>query len=221
MDLAVRGFRRLLEPVAALVAPRPLYASGNRMALDLGTGGETDVFSRFMWALPSDVSINFDVGPDLGAVSPGTLVNTLYARLGVTFSRTNPLGLCAGTGVYANDHGPGGFGSGQNNVTVCPEGIASDFSEAQFGAIQATFALPAVQACVNATPIGAGAQAYLEAFSVTGASLGRTESTTDRVSQRLCVSASETSYVRFAGKEEGFAIFDNFFVARLLPDIIE
>jgi len=221
MDLAARGFRWLLEPVAGLVAPQPLYASGNRMMLDIGTGGETDFFSRFMWALPSDVSINFDVAPDFSAVSPGTLVNTLYARLGVTFSRTDPSGLCAGTGVYANDHGPGGFGSGQNNVTVCPQGTASDFSEATFGAIQATFALLAVQACVNATPIGEGAQAYLEAFSATGASLDRSESTTDPVSQRLCVSSSGISYVRFAGKEEGFAIFDNFFVARLLPDIIE
>jgi hypothetical protein len=223
MDLAARGFRSLL-PLAALITPRPAYASGNRMMLDLGTGGETDNFSRFMWALPSDVSINFDLAPDSSAVSPGTLVNTLYSRLGVTFSRTNPLGLCAGSGVYANDHGPGGFESGQNNVTVCPQGIASDFSEAEYGAIQATLALPGVQACVNATPLGfrggvPGGQAYIEAFSVTGASLGRSESTTDRVSQRLCVSSTGISFVRFAGQDAGFAIFDNFFVARALPPI--
>lgn len=224
LDLAARGFRSLLEPVASLITPRQLYASGSRMMLDLGTGGETDFFSRFMWALPSDVSINFDVAPDLSAVSPGTRVNTLYSRVGVTFARTNPEGLCAGTGVYANDHGPGGFNSGQNNVTVCPEGVASDFSEAEFGAIEATFTLPAVQACVNATPVGfrggePGAVAYIEAFDATGEVLSRTESTTERVSQRLCVSGTGIAGVRFAGKDAGFAIFDNFSVARSLPEI--
>ncbi len=226
MDLAARGLRSLIQPVAALITPRALHA-GNRLALDLGTGGETDFFSRFTWALPSDVSINFDLAPDGSAVSPGTLVNTLYSRLGTTFTRTNPEGLCAGTGVYANDHGPGGFGSGQNNITPCPQGVASDFSEAEYGAIQATFALPAVQACIDATPIGfrgglPGAQAYIEAFDATGESLGRTESTpstAERVAQRLCVSGTGISFVRFAGKEAGFAIFDNFFEARALPQI--
>jgi hypothetical protein len=224
MDLATRGFRSLLRPVAKLIAPRPLYATNTRLMFDLGSGGSTDFFSRFMWALPSDVSINFDVAPNGGAVAPGTLVNALYARMGVTFSRTNPEGLCAGVGVYANDHGPEGFGSGQNNVTVCPQGVASDFSEAEFGAIQATFALPAVQACVDATPVGfrgggEGAVAYLEAFSADGESLGRSETHSERVSQRLCVTGTGIAYARFAGKEAGFAIFDDFFVARTLPPI--
>lgn len=222
MDLAARGLRSLVQPIAALITPRPLYASSTAM-FDVGTGGSTDDFSRFTWALPSAASINFDVAPDLSAVAPGTLVNTLYSRIGVTFTRTNPEGLCTGSGVYANDHGPGGFGSGQNNVTVCPQGTASDFSEAAFGAIQATFALPAVQACINATPVGEGAQAFIEAFSAAGESLDRFESTTAPVSQRLCVSGGgegeEISSVRFAGKEAGFAIFDNFFVARALPPV--
>jgi hypothetical protein len=224
MDLAARGLRSLLQPVAALMSPRPLFASSTRMMLDIGTGGETDAFSRFMWALPSDVAINFDVAPEGTAIAPGTRVNALYSRLGVTFTRTNPEGLCAGSGVYANDHGPDGFGSGQNNVTPCPEGIASDFSEAEYGALQATFSLPAVQSCVDATPVGfrggaPGAQAYIEAFSAAGEFLGRMESTTERVSQRLCVSGTGISYVRFAGMDAGFAIFDNFYVARSLPSI--
>ncbi|MGH7519886.1 MAG: hypothetical protein ACREMI_01265 [Gemmatimonadales bacterium] len=223
-DLAARGLRSLLRPIATLVTPPALFASSRAVVLDVGTGGSTDEFSRFTWALPADITINFDVAPDGSAVAPGTLVNALYSPLGVTFTRTNPEGLCAGSGVYANDHGPGGFGSGQNNVTPCPEGVASDFSEAEYGALQATFSLPAVQACVNATPLGfrgsePGAQAYIEAFSATGESLGRMESTTERVSQRLCVSGTGISYARFAGKEAGFAIFDNFFVARSLPQI--
>lgn len=226
-DFAARSFRSLLQPIAALITPRPLFASSNRLMLDIGTGGETEAFSRFTWALPSDVSINFDVAPTGSAVAPGTLVNGLYSPLGVTFTRTNPDGLCAGSGVYANDHGPGGFGSGQNNVTPCPEGIASDFSEAEYGAIQATLTIPAVQVCVSATPLGfrggePGAQAYIEAFGADGESLSRTESTpstADRVPQRLCVVGEDIRYVRFAGKEAGFAIFDNFFLARTLPPI--
>lgn len=224
LDLAARGLRSLVRPVAALFGPRPLYAGSNRVLLDIGTGGETDGFSRFTWALPSDVSINFDVAPGLASVAPGTIVNTLYSRWGVTFSRTNPAGLCAGSSVYANDHGPGEFESGQNNVTVCPEGIASDFSELEFGAIQATLTVPAVQACIMATPIGfrggvPGAQAYIEAFGAEGESLGRTESSpssTERVPQQLCVSGTGISYVRFAGKDGGLAIFDNFSIARSL-----
>lgn len=228
MDLAARGLRSLLQPVVALLTPRPLFASSRAVALDVGTGGSTDEFSRFTWALPSGQNINFDLGPDLtSVVAPGTVVNSLYSRVGVVFSRTDPAGLCTGVSVYANDHGPGGFNSGQNNVTPCPEGIASDFSEAEYGAIQATFTLPAVQVCITATALGfrggvPGAQAYIEAFSATGESLARTESqpsTTDRVAERLCVSGTGIGYVRFAGKAAGFAIFDNLDVARSLPPI--
>jgi hypothetical protein len=222
LDLAARGLRSLVQPMAALFTPRPLYAGSNRLLLDVGTGGSTDGFSRFTWALPNVASINFDEAPDGASVVPGTIVNTLYSRLGVTFSRTNPAGLCAGSSVYANDHGPGEFESGQNNVTVCPEGIASDFSELEYGAIQATLSIPAVQACITATPIGfrgavPGAQAYIEAFSADGESLDRTESSpssTDRVPQRLCVEGTGISYVRFAGMGAGFAIFDDFSIAR-------
>jgi len=192
------------------------------MLFDLGSGGSTDGFSRFQWALPADQSIDFDHAPDLSAVLPGAAVNNLYTRLGVTFSRTNPLGLCPGTAVYANDHGPGEFNSGQNNVTVCPEGIASDFSELEFGAIEATFTLPGVEACVDATPTGLrgglpGAQAYIEAFDASGEVIHRTESTPDEVTQRLCVSGEGIAGVRFAGQGAGFAIFDNFYYARALP----
>jgi len=227
MDLAARGLRSLVQPVVALFTPRPHYASTSTMVFDVGPGGSTDFFSRFTWALPSDVFINFDEAPDFGAVAPGSVVSTLYSRLGVKFSRTNPEGLCAGVSVYANDHGPTGFNSGQNNVTVCPEGVASDFSEEEYGAIEASMILPAVQVCINATPLGfrggvPGAQAYIEAFDAEGESLGRTESTpstSDRVAQRLCVSGEAISYVRFAGMGAGFAIFDNFDAVRSLPPI--
>lgn len=219
--------RSLLGDLAAalrsLVIPRPLYAS-TTAALDVGTGGETDMFSRFTWALPSQLDLNFDQAPDLRAILPGAVINTLYARLGVTFSRSSPLSLCPGSAVYANDHGLLGFGSGQNNLSVCPLGISSDFSQFGFGTIKATFGVPAVEACISATPTGyrglfppSGGVAFIEAFDANGNVVDRTESTTQRIAQQLCVRAERISAVRFAGKGGAFAIFDNLVWAPSLP----
>jgi len=227
----VLGSRRsvlgnLAAKLGAMLLPRTLSAS-SRTAFDVGAGGSTDMFSRFSWALPSQIDMDFDKAPDIGALLPGAVVNTAYRRLGVTFSRTNSLGICPGTSVYANDYGllgTGllGFGSGQNNVSPCPLGIASDFSEFGSGAIKATFALPAVQACITATPTGyhaifPGGVAFLEALDANGNVLNRTESSSQRVPQQLCVSGTGIAAVRFAGKGPAFAIFDNLRWTRVLP----
>jgi hypothetical protein len=218
----------LARSFAALVSPRPAYASSNRMMFDLGAGGSTDGFSRFMWALPSTGNVNFDIGPDGSSpVAAGTAVNSLYTRIGVTFSRSNPTGLCPGPGVYANDHGPSGFNSGQNNVTVCPEGVASDFSEDEYGAIVATFTEPQVLVCIGATPLGprGGATtgtAFIEAFDASGVSLNRMESAPSspaRLPQTICVAGPNIKSVRFAGTGAGFAIFDNLYYVRIQPPI--
>ncbi len=211
----------LAATLRSLVIPQPLFAS-TTAALDLGTGGSTDEFSRFTWALPSQLDLNFDQAPDLRAILPGTVINALYSRLGVTFSRTSTLGLCPGSAVYANDHGPLGFGSGQNNISVCPLGIASDFSQLGAGAITATFAVPAVEACISATPTGfhnlmPGGVAFIEALDANGSVLSRTESTTERVPQRLCVRGDGIATVQFAGKDAAFAIFDDLRWTRALP----
>jgi hypothetical protein len=216
----------LLARLRALVVPQPLYAR-SAVTLDMGAGGSTDMFSRFSWALPSQLDLNFDKTPDLDTILPGATVNSAYARLGITFSRTNPLGLCPGTAVYANDYGLLGFQSGQNNISVCPLGIASDFSAFGFGAIQATFAVPAVQACITATPTGyhglfaaPGGVAFLEALDASGTVVGRTESTTQRQPQQLCVrggGGAGIAAVRFAGKGSAFAMFDNLSWTRVLP----
>jgi hypothetical protein len=225
------GSRRSLlddvaQALASVISPRPLYASAKRTMFDLGAGGSTDGFSRFAWALPSAVNINFDLDPHNLPVAPGTLVNTLYSRLGVTFSRSRTDGLCPGTGVYANDNGPGGFNSGQNNITLCPEGVPSDFSHVAFGDIIATFTIPVAEACVTATPLGlrgldVPGVAFLEAFDASGNSLGRFESSTARTAQALCGSADGIKSVRFAGADAGFAVFDNVFFAPRLPVQIE
>jgi len=206
--------------LGSLVLPRPLFAR-TTVALDVGAGGQTDMFSRFTWALPSLLDLNFDQAPDLSSLLPGTAVNSVYSRLGVTFSRSSPLSLCPGTWVYTNDYGllgsgVFGFHSGQNNISVCPLGVASDFSQYGFGVIKATFVIPAAQACISATPTGyhglfppPGGVAFIEALDANGNVLSRTESTTQRVQQLLCVAGTGIAAVRFAGKGSAYAIFDN------------
>jgi len=205
----------LVATLGSLFVPRPLFAR-TTAALDLGAGGQTDMFSRFTWGLPSVLDLNFDQAPDLSSILPGTAVNSVYSHRGVTFSRSSPLSLCPGTAVYANDYGVLGFHSGQNNISVCPLGVASDFSEAAFGKIKATFAVPAVGACITATPRGfhsifplSGGVAFLEALDANGNVVRRTESTTQRVPQQLCVSSQGIAAVRFAGKGTSYAMFDN------------
>ena len=173
---------KLAAGLRSLVVPKPLFAS-TTTALDVGAGGQTEVFSRFTWALPSVLDLNFDQAPDLLAILPGTVLNSLYSRVGVTFSRTSPLlSLCPGNAVYANDHGLLGFGSGQNNISVCPLGIASDFSQYLSGVIKATFTIPAVEVCINATPRGyrglfapSGGVAFIEARDLDPNQLGEVE----------------------------------------------
>ena len=224
--LGSRGSHRsLLGALAArlrsLVTPRPLFAS-TRALFDVGAGGSSDMFSRFTWALPSELDLNFDQTPELGSILPGAAVNSAYSRLGVTFSRSNPVGLCPGTAVYANDYGVLGFHSGQNNISVCPPGIAADFSQDGYGTIKATFVVPAAEACINATPTGfhnifPGGVAFIEALDANDNVLNRTESTTDPTSQRLCVTGTGITAVRFAGKGSAYAIFDDLYWTRVPP----
>ena len=48
--------------------------------------------------------------------------------------------------------------------------------------------------------------------------IGRTESTTERVPQQLCVSTNGIAAVRFAGTDSAYAIFDNLRWTRVLPE---
>ncbi|HYX81033.1 MAG TPA: hypothetical protein VE714_01495, partial [Gemmatimonadales bacterium] len=224
----VLGMRRdflgnLVARLGSFFLPRPLSARTTTL-FDMGAGGSTDGFSRFSWALPRQIDINFDQAPDVGALASGAIVDSAYRRLGVTFSRSNLLGLCPGTAVYANDDGPLGPNVGQNNVSVCPLGVESDFSENLHGTIAAHFVIRAVEACITATPRGyrglfppPGGVAFIEALDSTGAVAGRTESTADPVPQELCVRATGISGVRFAGKDSAYATFDNLRWIRVLP----
>ena len=198
------------------LTPSPLFAA------HVGAGGLTGSFSRVGWAAPDTTFLNFDVGPSGAAVAPGTVVNTLYSSVDVAFVRLPAVesSFCGtSSNVYANDHGPlvgggFGFGSGNNTVTVCPEGTASDFSENRGGRIQATFTTPATQVCLNVYPTGfqgssgEGATGFIEAFDASGTSLGKVISTPDQAG-RICVAASGIDHVQFAGSGDAFAIFDN------------
>jgi len=227
---------RLWQQLARFVTPTKAYA------FHLGVGGSTCCFSRIGWVLPAITPINFDAGPN-GAIEAGTPVNTVYsnegvindATVGVTFSRTSA-GQCEGSNVYANDNGPlpggtFGFNSGNNVVTICPEGTASDFSESSGGRIVASFTGTVTQACIQAYVTGfqpgsqPGATGFLEAFDANHVSLGKTTSDPNAFGQNLCVNATASATiasVQFAGSGTGFAMFDNMSVrfAQAPPPIL-
>lgn len=212
---------RLFRTMERLLAPKAAYA------FHLGAGGSTCCFSRIGWALPSGTLIDPDAAPGGASITPGTVINTVYASLGVTFSRLVPdidspqCGL--GNTVYANDNGPlesGGFGfnSGDNVITICPEGTASDFSENSGGRIVAQFTGTASQVCVQGYVTGfqpgsqPGAKALLEAFNSDGGKIAADTSQANAFGENLCVQASGITSVQFAGVQAGFAMFDNLIV---------
>jgi hypothetical protein len=211
-----------LQHLASWVTPTRAYA------FHLGGGGSACCFSRFGWVLPASTPINFDVDATGAAIAAGTAVNRTYSTQGVTFSRTMPGAFCGNSddpsAVYANNNGPlpgGGFGTSANNVvTICPEDIASDFSEDLGGRIVASFAGNVTQACIQVYATGfqsetgrlPGATGFLEAFDANGVSLGKTTSDPNAFGQNLCVNPTATAAiasVQFAGSGSGFAMFDN------------
>lgn len=219
--------RGLLRRVGSWLAPTSAFAA------HVGAGGLTGSFSRIGWVLPT--TIDFD------DVEAGTAVNNTYASRGITFTRVRSEGqnFCSATNdVFANDHGPlagGGFGfnSGNNVVTVCPEGTSSDFSEDEAGRIEANFSSPASKVCINAYPTGfhggvPGSSGLLQAFDGERISI-ETVTTAPGVAQVLCIEAvggedNQIHHVQFAGSGAGLAIFDNLSVTFSEPvntDIIQ
>jgi len=224
--------RGMLQRVGSWLTPSAAFAA------HVGAGGLTGSFSRIGWVLPT--AIDFDVAPGgeggTQAVAPGTVVNTLYASEGVRFGRTLPGAFCrssdetSGNEVFANDNGPlpgGGFGSnsGNNVVTVCPEGTASDFSEDEAGRIEATFDFPASQVCINAYPTGfhggiPGSMGLLAALNSDGEPM-ETVTTAPGVAHLLCIDSVDPENqiwgVQFAGAGAGLAMFDNLSVTFSQP----
>jgi hypothetical protein len=166
--------------------------------------------------LPATGLSNFDVTPDLTAISPGAVINSAYSRIGVTFSRTGGVGLCQGTAVYANAI------NGTNTISLCPQGTPPAFS-ALSGMIVATFTVPVASACIDVTPVlpplppfgGVLAGPFLEALGSNGSVIARTTASATAQTQSICVSGAAIAAVRFAGVGITLARFDNLSFSRI------
>jgi len=202
-----------------LVGPRPLYASATSAAFDLGSGGSTDGFSRFTWALPVGGMLNFEVTPDQAPIVAGAIINNAYSRIGVTLSRTSGVwgAPCQGTAVYANS-----FDGSNNTVSLCPQGTPPAFS-ALSGMVVARFTVPVARVCIDALPI-VGAPpllgpvpdaAFFEGLASDGSVLSRVTAKALPQAQSLCVDQSGIAAVRFSGIGSTLTRFDNLTFSRI------
>jgi len=156
------------------------------------------------------VLIDFDTDPSTNTIVAGTILNTTYASMGVTFARVNAPDQ-SGWQVYANSNQPGGFGSPPNTVTLYPEGTASDMSENRKGLVRAIFDSPATSACIDVLPDDPGQPenaGVIRAYDAGGALLAEATSPLG-TTQTLCVSAFRIRSVEFSGLGDTWARFDN------------
>jgi hypothetical protein len=211
-----------LQTAGRFLLPQPLWAA------TLGTippppplGGKAGSLSPFKPVeAPTNTIINFDFGPDgETTVANGTVVNTLYSSLGVTFQHAGTGASCGSTNVYANSDHPGTWGSSPNTVSLCGLDIASDISENTFGLIRADLTTSAEQVCINVLPDNAADFARLDAFDGAGTQIGSASSVAG-ATQQLCVSASGIRRVQFSGDTDKFARFDDFEVDYTTPIIL-
>ena len=155
------------------------------------------------------VTINFDTDTAGSTVASGTVVDTLYAAWGVTFTHVGPGSCSAGDHVYANDDQPSGFGSPPNVVSTCAPPIASDISENLTGGfVQASFAQDANRVCIDVLPDFSTHHAVLNAYDAGNNPIGSVTSA-DGVTQTLCFSGAGIRSVRFSGDGDLYARFDD------------
>ncbi|MFO1315198.1 MAG: hypothetical protein U1F58_06300 [Burkholderiales bacterium] len=163
-------------------------------------------------ALAAPIRINFDTDANGGAVASGTVVNALYASLGVTFAHEGA--ACGGTGtdIYASADQPAGFGSAPNVVTTCRPPIASDINNADFGVIRVVLARNATQVCIDMRPDQSTNFGTLRIFDASD-SLVATASSAPGVTQQVCASGLGIRGARIAGgSPTAYARFDNLVV---------
>lgn len=154
--------------------------------------------------------INFDTAPGGGPIANGTVINTVYAPIGVTFDHVGP-GVACGSGpeVYASSNClTGGPISAPNVVTLCPELTCSDISEDGFGLIRATFDTSPDKVCIDVLPVLSTQKAVLRAYDSGGHLLGSAESSTGTL-ETICFAGSGIRSVQFSGLASDFAWFDN------------
>jgi hypothetical protein len=212
-NAALRTAGRYLGPI---LLPPPLWATAlGPLPPPPPIGGKARSLSPFrVVEAPDDITINFDFGPDgETSVPAGTVVNTLYAPLGVTFQHAGTGATCGSTNVYANSNQPSGFGSSPNVVSLCNQGTASDISENTFGLIRANLATAAERVCIGVDPVDSDEVegfhfARLDAFNAAGTLIG-SSSSAPGARQRLCFAEPGIRRVEFSGDTENFARFDD------------
>ncbi len=151
--------------------------------------------------------IDFDQDPAGNSIAAGTVINTVYASMGVTFERVNASPSSTAWKVYANDDQPAGFGSPPNVVSLYGSPSASDVSE-KVGLIRAVFETPASTVCIGFRPNSATYSGVIRAFDAAGAKLAEKMSG-HGVTGDICVSAFRIHHVEFSGAGDGWGRFDN------------
>jgi hypothetical protein len=175
--------------------PRLLAATALALALLVPT-----------WVQAATITINFDVDPLGDPIPNGTVVNSVYQVFGVTFNRTAPGGACSGTDVYANSIEA--FASQPNNVSICDASAnGSDFNEGS-ALVEGVLERDAIEVCVAVDPAGGSDFGVLQIVDQFGTELDAVTST-EGVSETLCIRGSGIRFFRFAGNDGRFARFDD------------
>lgn len=156
-----------------------------------------------------DVVINFDEDTDGVVVPHGTVINSLYAPWGVTFSRTQA-GTCnGGSDVFANSNcltAPAPP-SAPNVVSLCDGLTCTDISENAHGLIVATFNSLADIVCIEFVAVNPGQKGVLRAYDENHVLI--TSDTNDADFDAICVTGSGIKSVEFSGLGADFGWFDN------------
>ena len=182
-------------------------AIGIRGARFAGSGTHFCRFDNF-YVIYAQHVIDFDHDPMGNPIADGQVVNSAYSAWGVAFDKRGAGPLCTGTDVYANGIQPPGFGTPPNVVSLCPGGTSSDFSEARFGLVHATFDQPYSQVCVDVSVEDPAQYAVLRAYDATDHLIGEATSLPG-LTQMLCINAPGIRGVAFAGADTLPATFDD------------
>ncbi|MCP4896429.1 MAG: hypothetical protein GY906_05585 [bacterium] len=154
--------------------------------------------------------IDFDTDPSGNPIAGGTKLMSLYSTLGLTFLAKNAAGSCGS--VYANSNLPSGFGTEPNSISLCPDPVASDISEIDFGMIRVLTASPLSSMCIDVRPDRGDDSAVMRAFDG-GGHLIDEQTSTDGVNETLCVNGRRIRSAEFSGNGLAYARFDNLSIA--------
>ncbi|HKO49393.1 MAG TPA: hypothetical protein VJV79_16795 [Polyangiaceae bacterium] len=158
-----------------LLASLPLGAC-SMAPLDTEAGSEeqTDSTSApLMWWVsdPAPTLIDFDLTPAQAAIADGTIVDTTYTSLGVTFTCI----VCSSGHAFARATGRTG-----NGVSMLASPLFAAY-DSHMGAVRAEFTSPRSWVSVDTVPIIASelysapsARPWLEAFNAAGLKIGST-----------------------------------------------